>query len=103
MAGEQHSATGKAVPEALNEPLLRLLIEIDHHVSTEDEIEWAGEWPHVHQVQITKLNDAAQFGSGAEFSLLIARHKEPIPEIRRHRRDSILVVNSSPRGRQHRT
>src|SRR5437762_12305047 len=56
MAGKEQPSAVQQPMEAIHKSLLSRLIEVDHDVAAENEIEWPVEWPRFHQVQVSELN-----------------------------------------------
>lgn len=60
MARKEKAAVIEDVVEALDEFFLSGLVEINHHISAEDKIEWASEGPRVHEIEVFESKDAAK-------------------------------------------
>src|SRR5262245_53936795 len=60
MSDAQVSARREQAREALYEALARALIEIDHHVAAEDDVERAAHRPVVHEIQGSERHQRAQ-------------------------------------------
>lgn len=74
MARKEKAAVIEDVVESPDEFFLSGLVEINHHISAEDKIEWASEGPRVHEVEVFESKDASKSradlveeGSGSVF------------------------------------
>ncbi len=60
MARKEKASIVEYVVESLDEFFLSGLVEINHHISAEDKIEWASEGPRVHEIEVFESKDAAK-------------------------------------------
>ena len=103
MADEQVAAVRQYLRIAVEQPPLRILVEIDHHIAAEDEIERAAERPLVEQVEPLEGDHALQFCR--HFDLARVRSPalaEPAPAaLLRQSLEAVRVVDAGARPVQY--